>query len=524
MMLMIMSKVKMYLVIIFVLFICSHTLVYAGGWQRLEIGANVSKARAIAIDRDNSDILYLGSETGLYKSIDKAKTWKLLAPGLIREVNRIYLDKQDSKTVYAGCQNGLFRSQDAGNSWEKIFQGKDVFEQNVLSIATGYGPFKSVYLATAGGLFFSPIDSLNWQKAGGKLLDAASISITESPADSDTFYIVSNKGLFKTKDRLSSYERLYSGFNPESEDATQDIGSGEEEAVPQDYFLSHLAFDHFNYNKLYLGSKAGLLFSQDNGKSWNKLVFSGLFNEEINYVLASSKENRLYLATQYGVFDCKQDACHQLYQGMDFNQCQQLAMDDEDNLYLASDKGLYVISSEERKGMALKIDNAQQKLSSPEPAIDEIQKEAIKYGEVYPEKIARWRKQARLKALMPELSLDYDKTVTTALGATYDRVQVGPRDWGLSLKWDLGDLIFSTEQTSIDVRSRLMVQLRDDILNEVTRLYFERKRLQLELSQNILQTKTIKEKELRLEELTALIDGLTNGYLSRRLQASLSTK
>ena len=253
-------------------------------------------------------------------------------------------------------------------------------------------------------------------------------------------------------------------------------------------------------------------------------MFSGLFNEEINYVLASSKENRLYLATQYGVFDCKQDACHQLYQGMDFNQCQQLAMDDEDNLYLASDKGLYVISSEERKGMALKIDNAQQKLSSPEPAIDEIQKEAIKYGEVYPEKIARWRKQARLKALMPELSLDYDKTLTTALGATYDRVQVGPRDWGLSLKWDLGDLIFSTEQTSIDVRSRLMVQLRDDILNEVTRLYFERKRLQLELSQNILQTKTIKEKELRLEELTALIDGLTNGYLSRRLQASLSTK
>lgn len=521
---MIISKFKMYLAFIFALLVCSYTLAYAGGWQRMEIGANVSETKAIAIDRDNSDIIYLGSEAGLYKSIDKAKTWKLLAPGLISKVNYIYIDKQDLKTVYAGCQDGLFRSQDAGNSWEKIFQGKDAFEQNVLSIAAGSGPFKSVYLATAGGLFFSPVDSFNWQKAGGKLLDAAIISITESPADSDMLYIVSNKGLFKAKERLSSYERLYSSFNPESEDATTDIDSSEEEIAPQDYFLSHLAFDSFNSNKLYLGSKAGLLFSQDNGKSWNRLVLSGLFNEEINYVLASSKENRLYLATQYGVFDCKQDACHQLYQGMDFNQCNQLAMDDEDNLYLASNKGLYVISSEERKGLALKIDSAHQKLSPPEPAIHEIQKEAIKYAEVYPEKIARWRKQARLKALMPELTLDYDKTVTTSLSSVSDKVQVGPRDWGLSLKWDIGDFIFSTEQTSIDVRSRLMVQLRDDILNEVTRLYFERKRLQLELAESALDSKKKKEKELRLEELTALIDGLTGGHLSRRLQASSSAK
>ena len=515
---MIISKVKMYLAIAFVLLICSQA--YAGGWQRLEISANVSQTRAIAIAPDNPDIIYIGSQKGLYQSIDKGKNWKLLAPGFVSKINYIYIDKQNSKTVYAGSRDGLFRSQDAGNSWEKIFHGKDAFEQNVLSIAASSGPFKNLYLATARGLFFSLIDSLIWQKAGGKLTDAGIISLSESPLDADTLYIVSNKGLFKAKERLSSYERLYSAFNSESEDATTDIDSGEEEITPQDYFLSHLAFDPFNYNKLYLGSKKGLLFSQDNGKSWNKLLLSGLFNEEINYCLASSKENRLYLATQYGVFDCKEDACHQLYQGMDFNQCNQLAMDDADNLYLASDKGLYVISSGDRNGLALKIDNANKKLSAQEPTIQEIQQEAIKYAEVYPEKIARWRKQARLKALMPELTLDYDKTVTTALGASYDRVQVGPRDWGLKLKWDIGDLIFSTEQTSIDVRSRLMVQLRDDILSEVTRLYFERKRLQLELTENTLKTKTRKEKELRLQELTALIDGLTNGCLSRRLQGS----
>ncbi|HCD38300.1 MAG TPA: hypothetical protein DEQ77_06215, partial [Candidatus Omnitrophica bacterium] len=123
---------------------------------------------------------------------------------------------------------------------------------------------------------------------------------------------------------------------------------------------------------------------------------------------------------------------------------------------------------------------------------------------MYPEKIANWRKQARLKAFFPQIDLSYDKTVFTSTSYPQGRGFVGPLDWGVSLSWDVGDLIFSTEQTSIDVRSRLMVQLRDDILNEVTRLYFERKRLQLELSRSEgLNEKSKLEKELRLEELTA---------------------
>lgn len=512
---------KVLTAISFFLLVYSPALAYGRGWQRLEIDALVSNVSAVAVDKDNPEVIYLGSSEGLYQTKDKAKTWKLLAPGLISRVNAISIDKQDTKTIYVGCQNGLYRSQDGGNSWEKIFRGKDVLEQEVLSVMVSSGSSQDIYLATAAGLFFSPADSINWQKAGGKLLDASIIFITEGPLGSDelydVLYIVSNKGLFMAKKRLSSHERLFSGFNPESEDAATDIDSDEEEAGPADYLLSCLSLDPGDSRKLYLGSRQGVWYSPDRGKSWKKLLLSGLLNQEIHYILASGKDSSLYLATSGGVFDCKEDSCYQLYPGMDFRLCHQLAMDAEDNLYLASDKGLYVISSHERKALALRLDiSRKQLLYLSEPAIQEIQKEAVKYAEVYPEKISRWRKQARLRALVPELSLDYDKTVTTALGASYDRVQVGPRDWGLSLKWDIGDLIFSPEQTSIDVRSRLMVQLRDDILNEVTRLYFERRRLQLELVEHTLDTKPRKDKELRLQELTALIDGLTGGYLSRK--------
>ena len=112
--------------------------------------------------------------------------------------------------------------------------------------------------------------------------------------------------------------------------------------------------------------------------------------------------------------------------------------------------------------------------------------------------------------------MDFDKTVTTALGSTYDKTAVGPQDWGVNLKWKVGELIWNGDQTSIDSRSKLMVELRDDIINELTRLYFERRRLQMEMLFQPPQSDIERvEKELRLQELTALIDGLTGGYLSR---------
>ena len=64
-----------------------------------------------------------------------------------------------------------------------------------------------------------------------------------------------------------------------------------------------------------------------------------------------------------------------------------------------------------------------------------------------------------------------------------------------------------------------MVELRDDIMNEVTRTYFERRRLQIDLLASPPQDlKLSLEKELRLQELTADIDALTGNYFSEHLQ------
>lgn len=167
-----------------------------------------------------------------------------------------------------------------------------------------------------------------------------------------------------------------------------------------------------------------------------------------------------------------------------------------------------------------------QKTEPQEPTILELQKAAIRYAEVNPDKITNWRRQAALKALMPEISVGYDtdiyRTISTATANGKTNFFVGPDDeargWDVSASWDLGDLVYNSAQTSIDSRSKLMVQLRNDILTDLNTAYFERKKLlgQLERIQD-KESLSYAERELRIEELTAAIDGLTGGYLSRRL-------
>jgi hypothetical protein len=93
------------------------------------------------------------------------------------------------------------------------------------------------------------------------------------------------------------------------------------------------------------------------------------------------------------------------------------------------------------------------------------------------------------------------------------------KGFDVSVSWELGDLIWSDDQTNIDVRSRLTTQLRNDVLDDLRRAYFERKRLQFELmSYPPKDLKARFDKELRVQELTQAIDDLTGNYLSKHIR------
>jgi len=203
--------------------------------------------------------------------------------------------------------------------------------------------------------------------------------------------------------------------------------------------------------------------------------------------------------------------------------------EDEKVLLAVTDKGLYTFES----GSYLMdkyqdIDKSLKTLKvafDGEPTFKELQQAAIRYAEVSPEKIKKWRSESKARALLPKVSFGMDRDTSelwhweggSTTKADDDILRPGRDtiDWDATISWELGDLIWSDDQTNIDVRSRLMVQLRNDILDDLRRAHYERKRVQFELMTNPPRDINLKfEKELRLQELTQAIDDLTGNYFS----------
>jgi len=192
----------------------------------------------------------------------------------------------------------------------------------------------------------------------------------------------------------------------------------------------------------------------------------------------------------------------------------------EDFIFCVAENGIYRTVDERNYWKAIYAG------FDSDPSIREVQEMAVLYAEVHPDKIKKWRRGARLRAILPKITFGMDKDISDEFHwdtAGADTLIIGPDEeragWDITCTWDLGDFIYNEHQTTIDIRSKLMVQLREDILNEVTRLYFERRRLQVELADGGSMTEAQRVmKDLRLQELTASIDALTGGMFSHAMK------
>jgi hypothetical protein len=271
-----------------------------------------------------------------------------------------------------------------------------------------------------------------------------------------------------------------------------------------------------------------VLHSADRGATWRPPPAPALPSGSIRSLVAvAHSPTHLYLATDQGVWrlDPAGRRWEALQTGLASPRVETL-LATSSALLAGTAAGVYELPT----ALAEEPPPARELLAdfAHEPAIRDVHAAAIRHADVDQSMIRRWRRRAAFKALLPSFSLDLNRdrdTYLNGIGSTtnpdFDRVLTTDdpsRSLDIGLNWDLGDLIWNDDQTSIDTRSRLLVQLRDDILNDVTRTYFERRRLQLEqLTAPPGAPKTQLEQELRLQELTARLDALTGGWFSDQL-------
>jgi hypothetical protein len=170
-----------------------------------------------------------------------------------------------------------------------------------------------------------------------------------------------------------------------------------------------------------------------------------------------------------------------------------------------------------------KIRELRQKFEK-EPTVADVQKAALKFFKVHPEKVSGYLRGAAWKALMPDIELIFnnefgtnDRKLTDAMYPMYavkedETVKRGSISIGLRAHWALDRLIFNAE--TLDVSS--LVGVQEGLLREITSLYFTRRRLLTSMTLNPPQdpNEEITE-QLRLDEVTANIDALTGGYLTK---------
>lgn len=177
------------------------------------------------------------------------------------------------------------------------------------------------------------------------------------------------------------------------------------------------------------------------------------------------------------------------------------------------------------QGLDARTEQALRDLKANEPGIAEVQQAALAFFKLEPETVSSLRTRAAWKAVLPEINVRYRTGTTTADNQTFGlgtgTVEPQSRDDAkgdvsevqLSGTWNLPRLLFNPEV--LDVSSAAALQ--ESVIKEITRLYYTRRRLQVDLLLDPPRDPATRiAKDLRIEELTATVDALTGGLLSRR--------
>jgi hypothetical protein len=166
---------------------------------------------------------------------------------------------------------------------------------------------------------------------------------------------------------------------------------------------------------------------------------------------------------------------------------------------------------------------------SHEPTVREVQRSAARHARVNPGAYYHWLSASswahalpeRVKGEVQHLARDEKDVRTTS--STNSLTELLALDAHLRLElevqWDLSKLIFNPDKLKASKEIANLVELREDILTTVNKLYFSRRRVQIEQllnpPQNLRHAVNV---TLNISSLTADLDALTGGWLSREIK------
>jgi photosystem II stability/assembly factor-like uncharacterized protein len=225
--------------------------------QEREGGLNGVSVNSLVFDPSNSDVIYLGAGSGIYRTENGGKSWTYILTGM--SVGDIALDRQGS-IIYAGGLSGgngkVIKSSDGGKNWTDVYT-EPTKGTAVLSLAVS----GSVVIAGLGG--GEIIRSFDYGNTWQATKDFEDQIIKMRFGSSNTVYAMGKTtGLHKSTDSGSTWSAASSLL-------TQDNLSSSQTTVPPVSLFHDFALDARQSGVIYLGTEQGLYRSVNDGTSWN---------------------------------------------------------------------------------------------------------------------------------------------------------------------------------------------------------------------------------------------------------------
>jgi hypothetical protein len=471
--------------------------------------------------------------------------------GLIRNQQRIFTktgvnDLSFTKDkIYLSTDLGLYTSDISSLRWElvtkanlRILQCKPSLKsKNLFYLLTinGFYTFnskKNLVIKVNQGLVFNSDSELK-----GRLEVLKHKQLKE-----ELIYLALNNAVYKLDAAKKNWRRLTDKglvFNQDSQMQVVDI-------FYKDDYLFLVASTGLFYAKLGLGNEV---------TEWHK-VNSAEFNLDENFLegfTASSfskqdKSLSLFIGNfrgdlyQLRLGDSELNAENGDGQQSSVTLIEPIALSsalNKDHEIKNEEKTTQDIISPSEKPDALDSNEKLKLIFSLEPTIQETQAKALQFSGIPSGmEFGAYKRQARLRNVLPQIDTSFDNSdyalssletsgsdeydsADSSINSSLDKNRKAAMDnefnTGFRFTWHLDRLIYDPEIIDIVNSARVSANIRENLLTELTQIYFQRKNLLSELMSNPF-SRTMTQK-FKLQELTADIDARTGGWYSITLRS-----
>lgn len=239
---------------------------------------------AFWISRENHDLLYLGTDGGVYKSIDQGKTWLMFRNLPVSQFYRVSVDMDDPYHVYGGLQdNGSWYgpSQSPGginnSDWNNVGFGDgfyvfaDPVDPDILYWQWQGGNFVRYYQQTGEVKEIRPYGD----EQLGKLRWNWNSAIAFSPTTNNMY--VGSQYLFRSPDRGDSWERISPDLTTNDPERQNQEKSGgitiDNSTAENNATIYTIGESPLNPDVVWVGTDDGYVqVTRDGGKTWKNVT------------------------------------------------------------------------------------------------------------------------------------------------------------------------------------------------------------------------------------------------------------